>query len=82
MATPIEFPEQTDIIAKDQKEYLPLPAHVNRESDWREVTSCWKLTWYERILILFTGRVWSTLMTFGGPVQPQIIRIESPFNRK
>jgi hypothetical protein len=34
----VEFPEQTIAIAKDQKEYNPLPAHV----EGGVVTSCWE----------------------------------------
>ena len=52
---PIEFKEQTHIIAKDQPEYLPLPAHINLEDPYGTMTFCWKLSWKEKIKLLFKG---------------------------
>lgn len=37
--TPIEFPEHNVVFAKDQPEYLPLPAHKSNGVTG-EVTSC------------------------------------------
>lgn len=72
---PIEFPEQTVVWAKDQPPYLPLPAYSNE----RETISCWQLTWLERLVVLFTGRVWLRLCNFGKPLQPQTLTVYSPF---
>lgn len=73
--TPIEFPEQTMVWAKDQPPYLPLPAFVNE----RETISLWSLTWAERFRLLWTGRLWLRQMNFGAPLQPQAPTTESPF---
>ena len=73
---PIEFTEQNVVFAKDQPEYLPLPAH--RTEDGR-VFSCWKMTLLERVIVLFTGRIWFGTMPFGQPLQPQKIQVRSPF---
>lgn len=72
---PIEFPEQNKIWAKDQPEYLPLPAYTDNE----QTISCWKLTWRERLALLFTGRLWLRQMNFGQSLQPQLPTIETPF---
>lgn len=64
---PVEFKEQTCVFAKDQPEYIPLPAHVRTDG---VVTSCWGMSWKERIRALFTGRVYVSLLTFGQPLQP------------
>ncbi len=72
---PIEFPEQTHIIAKDQPEYLPLPAHV--ASDGR-VTFCWRLSMWERLTLLFTGHIWHQVLTFRSALQPQLVLVEKP----
>ena len=71
----LKFPEQTTVIAKDQPQYYPLPAHVDGEG---KVTCCWKLTWSERLKILFTGRVWHQILTFGGALQPQLLLADKP----
>ena len=72
---PIEFPEQTQVWAKDQPPYRPLPAYSNE----RETISCWRLTWRERLTILWRGRFWLRQCNFGQPLQPQAPSVESPF---
>lgn len=66
---PIEFPEQNVVFAKDQPEYLPLTAFRN-VGGMGEVISCWQLSWRERLRILWTGRMWSSLAMFGRPLTP------------
>lgn len=73
------FPEQNVVIAKDQPQYNPMPA-------WRQdcdvsglVICCWKLTWCERIKLLFTGKIWHRILTFNGPIQPQLLQVKYPF---
>ena len=71
---PTEFDEQNVTFATNQDEYLNLPAFRNPDSTGR-VVSCWKLSWKERIKILFTGRLWSCIMTFNEPLQPQFYTV-------
>lgn len=73
---PIEFAEQNVVFAKDQPEYIPLPAHVS--ADGVEVTSCWGMSLRERIRAAVTGRVYLTLLTFGSPLQTQIVSVNPP----
>jgi hypothetical protein len=72
---PIEFPEQTMVWAKDQPPYLPLPAYTGDT----ETITCWKLTWRERLMVLWRGRLWLRQMNFGERLQPQQPTVESPF---
>ena len=64
---PIEFEGHNTVYAKDQPEYLPLPVFKSKTG---EVTSCWRLTWVERLQVLFFGRVYITILTFNKPLQP------------
>ena len=73
---PIEFPEQNCVYAKDQPEYLPLPVHKTEDG---MVVSCWALTWRERVKMLFTGRMWWSVLTFNHPLQPQLPSVDRPF---
>ena len=75
---PIKFHEANCTYAEDQPEYLPLP--VFREKDGT-VTSLWKLTLKERIKILFTGKLWLTVLTFNKPLQPLLLRVDYPFRK-
>lgn len=75
----VEFPEQTTTYAKDQPQYVPLPAHrfANDLGEGR-IACCWKLTWRERLYVLWTGRVWQQVLTFNKPLQPQKMTVEKP----
>lgn len=69
---PIEFKQQNIIYAKDQKEYLPLPAFKDPAG---VVTSCWKMSLKERLTVLFKGKVYLSLWSFNQPLQPSMIRV-------
>ncbi len=73
----IEFPEQNVVYAKDQPEYLPLPAMRTPGVDG-ELICCWQLSWRERVRVLFTGRIWHSILTFGKPLQPQLLQCDTP----
>lgn len=74
---PIEFEEQTIVIAKDQPEYRSLPAYLARDANGTTVF-CWKLTWKERLQLLFTGKIWHTILTFNTSLQPQLLETTKP----
>lgn len=69
---PIVFPEVNVTYAKDQPEYQPLPAY-KKDTVEGEVVTCWRLTRWERIKLLFTGRIWVSLMSFNRPLTPSYI---------
>jgi hypothetical protein len=64
------LPVQT--FAKDQPQYIPLPAVVCEDCT---VVTRWKLSFAERLRVLFTGDIWHSQLTFGLALQP--IRIET-----
>lgn len=73
---PVPFQYQNTVYAENQEEYLSLPSYRDDEG---VVLSCWKLTFRERIKILFTGRMWFMVWTFNAPLQPQLPRVDNPF---
>jgi hypothetical protein len=73
---PIPFPQQTMVLAREQPQYQPLP--VYRGDDY-EFISCWHLTWWERIKLLFTGRIWHRQKTFSYAYQPVLLEVENPW---
>lgn len=76
---PVAFKQANVTFAKDQKQYQPLPSY--RASDATgTVISCWRLTWGERIYLLFSGRLWLSQLTYYSPLQPQLPQVESPFD--
>ena len=74
---PIEFSEQNMVWAANQLPYLPLPAW----SDQKQTISLWQMSWWERIKMLFTGRLWLCQLNFGSPLQPQCPSVDYPFRR-
>jgi len=74
---PVEFKEQTVIIAKDQPEYIPLPAHLAGDREGT-ATFCWELSWVERFKLLLTGKLWHSVLTFHGALQPQLLAVDKP----
>lgn len=63
------------VYAKDQPEYLPLPAHRAEDGC---VTTRWRLTWKERLKVLVTGNIWLQLLTFNQPLQPVMLHTHLP----
>lgn len=65
------------VFAKGQPEYLPLPA-IRCADPQVTVISKWKLTLWERLKIVFTGRLFLMQLTFGSPLQPQLPSVNEP----
>lgn len=74
----IEFPEQTVVIAKEQPQYKPLPAHRFKDDPQGRIVCCWAVSWRERFQILLRGRLWHQILTFDRPLQPQLLTVEKP----
>jgi hypothetical protein len=54
------------VIAKDQPQYIPLPANTNGTY----VETKWKLSWKQRWQMFKNGHLYLTVKTFGSPLQP------------
>lgn len=66
---PIKFEDANVTFAQGQRDYIPLPA-LALETPEKHVITCWKLSWKERIIVMFTGRLWMSQLTFGNRLQP------------
>ena len=66
---PIEFEGHNKVYAKDQPQYQPLPV-FKAETPEGECVSCWQLSFKERMRILWTGKLWLSMMTFNKPLTP------------
>lgn len=69
---PIKFKQHNVVYAENQKEYLPLPVFKQPDDPEGKVTSCWRLSIWERIRVLVMGRLFFQTMTFNQPLQPQL----------
>lgn len=61
--------------AESQDEYNTLPGY--RAEDGTVLTR-WRLTWRERLQILFSGNLYLWMMTFNKPLQPVMLQVETP----
>ena len=73
---PIEFKEQNTVFAKDQPEYLPLPAHRVEGDPKGQVIFCQSLSFLERVKLLFTGKIWVSFLTFNQPLTPSYFTVD------
>ena len=75
---PVKFKQCNVIYTENQPEYQPLPAYKNK-SDLGEVVSCWEMSFRERLKVLFTGKVYVSLLSFNRPLTPSFLSIS--FNK-
>jgi hypothetical protein len=71
----IKFKHQNIVFAENQPEYQQLPA-LKLDTKEGQVISCWKLNFLERVIILFTGKMWVSLMTFNKPLTPTFLSVK------
>ena len=71
----VDFPESNSVYGKGQQEYLPLPAYKHMDG---EINTCWKPSLKERFIILFSGKIWLSVLTFNSPLQPVKVSVYKP----
>ena len=62
------------VYAKNQPEYLPLPALPIPNG----ILTRWRLTWRERWRVFWHGDFYLSVLTFGKPLQPLKPQVERP----
>lgn len=72
---PVKFKEANVEYAKNQDTYKTLPAYKH-DSPRGEVVTCWKFTFIERIILLFTGRLWVVVLSFNNPILPTFMSVK------
>lgn len=67
---PITFKNMNMILGDEQNEYKPLPAQQISDD---VIITCWDVSFEEKIKILFTGKIWLGVMTYGKNLQPILL---------
>ena len=75
---PLEFKGSNVIFAKDQPQYLPLPGFKDKDG---KLTVCYRLTLWERLVVMVKGNFWLQTLTFNAPLQPQKPSVIYPFKK-
>jgi len=79
---PITFPQVTDQVAKDQPEYITLPAYYGQLGEHPGQTglvTCFELTPEEIDNVVKFGKIWHTQLTFGHAMQPIMLVAANDF---
>jgi hypothetical protein len=71
---PIPFKHQNIVFAKDQPQYLPLPA-LRLDTPEGHVITCWRMSFPERVKVMFTGVVWMNMLSFNKPLTPSLLSV-------
>jgi hypothetical protein len=74
----ISFKESNRDYAANQPEYNTLPCWRDSQDREGRIVCLWQLSWKERLRVLFTGHVWHQILTFGKPLQPQLLQTDKP----
>ena len=74
---PIEFPQQTMVLAKDQPQYDPFPVYYHKLE--QACIGCFELSDKERQDIADGKPLWLWQWTFGKPFQPVALTTENPW---
>lgn len=76
---PIKFKEsnKTLLAPKGMENCVDLHTHVLIGHP--VITSCWGMTWRDRVRALFTGRIWLQVWTQAGTHEPMSVFTENPF---
>lgn len=72
----VQFKECNTTFAKNQSEYISLPANMSTDGI---ATCCWKLSFLDKLRVLWTGYVFSQVITFHKPLQPLKLIVKKPY---
>lgn len=66
---PVDFKHRNVNFAEKQPQYGTLPA-LKIPGEQGAVITCWRLSFKERIKLIFTGHIWMNLLSFNNPLTP------------
>lgn len=75
---PVEFPGVNVVFAKDQPEYIPLPAMKVPNDPQGHVITKWQLSPEELERVKETGTIHLSMLTFNQPLQPVLLTVDLP----
>jgi len=75
MLTPSNFPEANVLAGAKQEEYQPLPLHM---TECGIATSCWTLSFWQRVKLFFGAKIWLRVMTFNQGIAPVMVSLTKP----
>lgn len=71
----IKFKDANTRYAENQDQYETMHA-LKLDSKYGEIVTCWELSFWERVQVLFTGKIWLSLMMFGKDLTPSFMSVK------
>ena len=59
----VKFPQANVMVGKGQKEYLPVPGHIEKDDPSGELTYCFELSVEEMIELMHCRKIYVQLLT-------------------
>ena len=82
---PITFPEQNMTLTKPasmtDEQCSSMGVHATNLSTGPVCISCWKMGFWERVRVLFTGKVWAWVMSAKNAQPPIALGVDFPFGK-
>ena len=78
---PVEFPGVNVVFAKDQPEYMPLPAMKIPNDPQGLIITKWQLSPEELERVKETGTIHLSMLTFNQPLQPVLLTVDFPTDK-
>lgn len=75
---PVDFPGTNVLFAKEQPEYIPLPAMRIPDDPQGLIITKWELSPDELKRIQETGTIHLSVLTFNQPLQPVLLTVDLP----
>jgi len=69
---PVKFKGQNTVIKSKSNDFYDMPILVSDTTEGH-VVMCYKLSFIERIRVLFTGRIWLSVLSFKKPLKPMFL---------
>lgn len=75
----VKFPQSNVVFGADQPQYAPLHAYQQPNDPSGATTMCFELDADELAVLLRTNKLYLTVLTYNGPLQPIGLTTLSPF---
>lgn len=66
----IKFKESRVVYAEGDPVYETHAYRDDSPNGQKDIVICYKLTWLERLMVLFTGVIWTNITTLDGNIRP------------
>lgn len=71
----VRFPECNTVFAEGNEDHETYAFVDNSKKGNKDIVSCYRLSFLERLLVMVTGRMWVNITSFNGKLHPMRLSI-------